>query len=70
MTFNPMNFVTNLRYLAVGMVSIFAVIGVIILITVILNKIFTKKYCFSSPSGQCALQPLQISKGFYRRWAE
>lgn len=43
MTFNPMNFVTNLRYLTVGMVSIFAVIGVIILITVILNKIFTKK---------------------------
>ena len=43
MTFNPMNFVTNLRYLAMGMVSIFAVIGVIVLITVILNKIFTKK---------------------------
>lgn len=43
MTFNPMNFVTNLRYLAVGIVSIFAVIGVIILVTVILNKIFTKK---------------------------
>ena len=43
MTFNPMNFVTNLRYLAVGLVSIFAVIGVIIIITVILNKIFTKK---------------------------
>ena len=43
MTFNPMNFVTNLRYLAVVMVSIFEVIGVIVLITVILNKIFTKK---------------------------
>lgn len=43
MTFNPMNFVTNLCYLAVGMVSIFAVIGVIVLITVILNKIFTQK---------------------------
>ena len=43
MTFNPMNFVTNLRYLAVVMVSIFAVIGVIVLITVILNKIFTQK---------------------------
>ena len=46
MTFNPMNFVTNLRYLAVGMVSIFAVIGVIVLITVILNKIFTQKDWF------------------------
>lgn len=37
-----MNFITNLRYLAVGMVSIFIVIGVIILVTVLLNKIFTK----------------------------
>ena len=43
MNFNPMNFVANLRYLAVRMISIFAVIGVIVLITVILNKIFTKK---------------------------
>ncbi|MGN0451108.1 MAG: oxaloacetate decarboxylase [Acutalibacteraceae bacterium] len=42
MTFNPMNFITNLRYLAVGMISIFIVIGVIILVTVLLNKIFTK----------------------------
>lgn len=38
-----MNFITNLRFLAVGMVSIFIVIGVIILVTVLLNKIFTKK---------------------------
>ena len=37
-----MNFVANLRYLAVGMISIFIVIGVIILVTVLLNKIFTK----------------------------
>ena len=37
-----MNFITNLRYLAVGMISIFVVIGVIILATVVLNKIFTK----------------------------
>ena len=42
MTFNPINFITNLRYLAVGMISIFVVIGVIILVTVLLNKIFTK----------------------------
>ena len=33
---------TNIRYLAVGMISIFIVIGVIILVTVLLNKIFTK----------------------------
>lgn len=43
MTFNPINFITNLRYLAVGMISIFIVIGVIILVTVLLNKIFTNK---------------------------
>lgn len=41
MIFNPINFITNLRYLAVGMISIFIVIGVIILVTVLLNKIFT-----------------------------
>ena len=43
MTFNPINFITNLRYLAVGMISIFIVIGVIILVSILLNKIFTKK---------------------------
>ena len=43
MNFNPVNFVNNLHYMAVGMVGIFAVIGVIILITVMLNKIFTPK---------------------------
>ena len=43
MTFNPINFITNLRYLAVGMISIFIEIGVIILVTILLNKIFTKK---------------------------
>ena len=43
MTFNPINFITNLRYLAVGMISIFIGIGVIILVTILLNKIFTKK---------------------------
>ncbi len=43
MTFDPINFITNLRYLAVGMISIFIVIGVIILVTILLNKIFTKK---------------------------
>lgn len=42
MTFNPLNFVDNLSYLIVGMLSIFAVIGVIILITVILNNLFGK----------------------------
>lgn len=42
MDFNTINFISNIRYLAVGMISIFIVIGVIILVTVLLNKIFTK----------------------------
>lgn len=40
MKFNPMEFVANLDYMAVGMSSIFIVIGIIILITVLLNKFF------------------------------
>ena len=39
MQFNPMNFVGNLKYMGLGMLGIFIVIGVIILLTVILNKI-------------------------------
>ena len=39
---NLMNFVDNLYYMAVGMAGIFLVIGIIILITMLLNK-FTKK---------------------------
>ncbi len=38
MQFNPMNFVSNLKYMGLGMLGIFIVIGVIILLTVILNK--------------------------------
>lgn len=41
-TFEPMNFVNNLGYMATGMVGIFVVIGVIILATVVMNKIFSK----------------------------
>ena len=41
MEINLMNFVENLYYMAVGMLGIFAVIGVIIGITMLLNK-FTK----------------------------
>ena len=43
MNFNPMNFINNLRYMGLGMVGIFAVIGVIILVTVLLNKILSSK---------------------------
>ena len=39
MQFNPMNFISNLKYMGLGMLGIFVVIGVIVLITVILNKV-------------------------------
>ncbi len=42
MEINVMNFVDNLYYMGVGMLGIFAVIGIIVLITMLLNRI-TKK---------------------------
>lgn len=41
--FNPMAFIDNLKYMLSGMIAIFIVIGVIILVTIILNKIFSKR---------------------------
>ncbi|MBQ7936076.1 MAG: hypothetical protein IJ333_06985 [Clostridia bacterium] len=41
--FNPMNFVANLRYMGIGMLVIFVLIGLIILTTMLVNKIFSKK---------------------------
>ncbi len=41
--FEPLNFVRNLKYMGTGMLSIFIVIGVIALVTVILNKMFKEK---------------------------
>ncbi len=41
--FNPMAFVSNLKYMLSGMIAIFIVIGVIILATILLNKLFTAK---------------------------
>ena len=38
--FEPMNFVKNLQYMGTGMLVIFAVIGVIALTTVLINKVF------------------------------
>lgn len=38
MNFNPMAFVENLSYMGEGMLAIFIVIGVIIVITAIINK--------------------------------
>ncbi len=41
--FKPMKFVSNLTYMAAGMVGIFVVIGVIVLFTFTLNKLLSKK---------------------------
>ena len=43
LVFEPANFVSNLRYMGIGMLVIFAVIGVIALFTVLINKIFSEK---------------------------
>lgn len=43
MNMNIMNFVYNLKYMGVGMLGIFIVIGVIVLITMFLNKITEPK---------------------------
>lgn len=42
MNFNPMNFISNLYYMVVGMASILIVIGVIIVCVVILQKLGEK----------------------------
>lgn len=39
--FEPMNFIYNLKYMGIGMLTILIVIGAIILATVALNKIMT-----------------------------
>lgn len=43
MNINLINFVKNLSYMGVGMLGIFIVIGVIILLTVFLNNVTSKK---------------------------
>lgn len=43
MNFNPMAFVENLKYMGVGMLGIFIVIGIIILSVVALNKLTAPK---------------------------
>ncbi len=42
MNFEPMNFIDNLYYMGSGMLSILVVIGILILITMLLNKIPSK----------------------------
>ena len=41
--FEPFNFVDNLKYMGLGMLAIFIVIGVIVGITYLLNRIFKEK---------------------------
>ena len=41
--FNPGSFVSNFHYLVSGMLGIFLVIGIIILFTMLLNRVFRKK---------------------------
>lgn len=43
MFFKPMNFIENLKYMGIGMLVILIVIGVIILVTTLLNNIFSAK---------------------------
>ena len=42
-TFSPKAFIDNLKYMLSGMIAIFIVIGLIIIITMVLNKIFSKR---------------------------
>ena len=39
---NPMAFVDNLKYMGLGMLVIFVIIGLIALTTALINKIFSK----------------------------
>lgn len=39
----PMHFIENLRYMGLGMLGIFIVIGAIMLLTILLNKLTSGK---------------------------
>ena len=41
--FEPTNFIKNLSYMGIGMLGIFIVIGLIMIVTTILNKFFSRK---------------------------
>ncbi len=43
MEFNPQNFISNLPYMGKGMLGIFVTIVIIIISTVLINKIFSRK---------------------------
>lgn len=42
LAFEPANFVENLQHMGIGMLVIFAVISVIVLSTVLINKVFAE----------------------------
>ena len=64
MTFNPMNFVSNLSYMAVGMVSIFIVIGVIVALTMFLNMVTNIKAIVAEE--EAAKKPFVSIEEFHR----
>ena len=41
--FSPYNFIDNLEYMLSGMIGIFVVIGLIVIVTIVLNKIMSRK---------------------------
>ncbi len=43
MFFEPMNFVSNLKYMGLGMLGIFIVMAIIIIVTIVLDKLTSKK---------------------------
>lgn len=42
LSFEPANFLHNLKYMGTGMLAIFAVIGIIILATMLINYLFSE----------------------------
>lgn len=43
LSFIPMNFVSSLKYMGIGMLIIFIIIGLIIGATLLINKVFSRK---------------------------
>lgn len=41
--FEPIHFIDNLKYMGLGMLGIFVVIGTIVVLTLILNAVTSKK---------------------------
>ncbi len=41
--FEPMNFVHNLKYMGIGMLGVFIIVGIIILATYATNKLTNKR---------------------------